>query len=169
MIGPTYKVLCVVSPPRSIEVTGSSGSASNTTQRTRWTKPRAIIWGLNRVYNPAGSSRETLERGESFLVQRNVGIGFQKRRGDLGFDRLTPAGLGLEDTRLLLRHARKAKRRRFEGPIPSSDSLLRSHDESYGVTLLVRSEATGGNSSIGIIRPRLQAGHCLASSPVNSQ
>jgi len=51
--GPTNKVPWVVSPPQSIGILGSCGSAANTTQETRWTKPRAIIWGLNPVYNPA--------------------------------------------------------------------------------------------------------------------
>lgn len=31
----------------AIGLVGSSGSAANTTQKICWTKPRAIIWGLN--------------------------------------------------------------------------------------------------------------------------
>ena len=166
----TYKVLCVVSPPPSIEVTGSSGTAANTTQRTRWTKPRAIIWVLNRVYNPAGSDREPvnepLKRGSSGKSHPNGGLEFLKARCERGFEWLCAPDLRLEGTPLFSRHTPKTKRRHPESPIPS-DPLSESHDVSYPVTPFVCTEVRGSKACFGISRPRLQAGQSLGSSPVN--
>src|SRR5258707_13626905 len=103
-VRPTNKVLCVVSPPPGIEVTGSSGSAANTTQRTRWTKPRAVIWGLNLVYNPAGRDHQPvkgpLKRKESGTSDPERRLGYLNGHGEPAFECLSPPDLRLEDTPL---------------------------------------------------------------------